>query len=76
MAHVQFGMDWKWTGEECVLMSRCIDELGQVQPTRADFAKFFNQPPDYYETHGVPGTDNKVQPWRVASDGSVHNALA
>jgi len=76
MAHVQFGMDWKWTGEECVLMSRCIDELGQVQPTRADFAKFFNQPADYYETHGVPGTDNKVQPWRVASDGSVHNALA
>jgi sulfane dehydrogenase subunit SoxC len=76
MAHVRFGMDWKWEGTECVLMSRCIDEVGQVQPTRADFAKFFNKPPDYYETHGVPGTDNKVQPWRVASDGSVHNALA
>ena len=76
MAHVRFGMDWKWEGTECVLMSRCIDELGQVQPTRADFAKFMDKPPDYYDKHHVPGTDNKIQPWRVASDGSVHNALA
>jgi sulfane dehydrogenase subunit SoxC len=76
MAHVRFGMDWKWEGTECVLMSRCIDEIGQVQPTRADFAKFFNQPPDYYDKRHVPGTDNKIQPWRVARDGSVHNALA
>jgi len=29
MAHVRFGMDWKWEGTECVLMSRCIDEVGQ-----------------------------------------------
>ena len=33
-------------------------------------------PPDYYKTHGMQGTDNTIQPWRVASDGSVHNALA
>jgi sulfane dehydrogenase subunit SoxC len=76
MAHTRFGMDWKWDGKECVLQSRCIDELGQVQPSRAQLAKFFNVPVDYYHTHGVQGTDNTIQPWRVAGDGSVHNALA
>jgi hypothetical protein len=24
----------------------------------------------------VPGNDNTIQPWRIASDGSVHNGLA
>ena len=76
MAHTRFGMNWKWDGQECVLQSRCIDELGQVQPTRAQVAKVFNVPPDYYHEHGVQGSDNTIQPWRVATDGSVHNALA
>src|SRR5215831_11883647 len=76
MAHTRFGMNWKWEGQECVLMSRCIDELGQVQPTRAQVAKVFNVPPDYYHDHGVQGSDNTIVPWKVAADGSVHNALA
>jgi len=75
-AHTRFGMDWKWEGQECVLQSRCTDELGQVQPTRAQLAKHFNVAPDYYHTHGVQGSDNTIQPWRVAGDGSVHNAIA
>jgi len=76
MAHTRFGMNWKWEGQECVLQSRCIDELGQVQPTQAELAKFFNVAADYYKTHGTQGSDNRIQPWRVASDGTVHNALA
>ncbi|HZP31834.1 MAG TPA: sulfite dehydrogenase [Candidatus Acidoferrales bacterium] len=75
-AHTRFGMTWKWDGQECVLMSRCIDEIGQVQPTRGQLAQHFHEPPDYYKTHGVQGSDNMIQPWRVASDGSVHNAIA
>jgi sulfane dehydrogenase subunit SoxC len=75
MAHTRFGLEWKWEGRECVLQSRCTDELGQVQPTRAQLAKFFNVASDYYKTHGVQGTDNTIQPWRVAGDGSVHNAI-
>ena len=47
------------------------NELGTVQPTRAEAAKYFNKPLD--ATFRVPGADNTVQPWRVASDGSVHN---
>ena len=76
MAHTRFGMNWKWEGQECVLQSRCTDELGQVQPTRAQVAKVFNVPPDYYHDHGVQGTDNTIVPWKVATDGSVSNALA
>ncbi len=76
MAHTRFGMDWKWDGQECVIQSRCIDELGQVQPSQAELAKFFNVSADYYKTHGTQGSDNRIQPWRVASDGIVHNALA
>ena len=73
MAHVRFGFHWKWDGKECELMSRCTDELGTVQPTREQAAKFFKLP---LENLNVPGNDNTVQGWKVAGDGSIHNALA
>ena len=75
MAHTRFGFNWKWEKQECVLQSRCTDELGQVQPSRAEVAKFFNVAPNHYNTHDIPATDNTIQPWRIASDGSVHNAI-
>jgi sulfane dehydrogenase subunit SoxC len=73
MAHTRFGFHWNWDGKECVLMSRCTDELGTVQPTRAEVAKYWNQPADKVQ---VKGADNTVQPWKVLSDGSVQNGLA
>jgi sulfane dehydrogenase subunit SoxC len=73
MAHTRFGFHWNWDGKESVLMSRCTDEIGTVQPTRAEVAKFWNEPP---ERSRVRGADNSVQPWKVASDGSVTNGLA
>jgi sulfane dehydrogenase subunit SoxC len=73
MAHTRFGMHWRWDGKECVLMSRCTDELGTVQPTRAEAAAFFEDPP---ERPRVRGADNTIQPWKIASDGSVRNGLA
>jgi sulfane dehydrogenase subunit SoxC len=74
MAHTRFGFPWKWDGKECVLMSRCIDELGTVQPTREEIAKYWNKPLD--DKFRIQGADNSVQPWRIAGDGSVHNGLA
>ena len=62
------------TVKECVLMSRGTDELGTVQPTRADVAKYWNKPLD--DKLRIQGSDNSVQPWRVSSDGSVHNGLS
>jgi sulfane dehydrogenase subunit SoxC len=67
-AHTRFRLDWKWDGREVVLQSRCTDETGYVQPTRAALvavrglnSRFFN---------------NSIQSWRVAADGSVHNVHA
>ena len=48
-------------------------EVGTVQPTRAEVAKYWNEPP---EKSRVRGNDNTVQPWKVASDGSVLNGLS
>jgi len=73
MAHTRFGFHWEWDGKECVLMSRCTDEVGTVQPTRPEVAKYWNEPP---EKSRVRGNDNTVQPWKVASDGSVLNGLS
>ena len=74
MAHTRFALPWTWNGSESMLMSRCTDELGKVQPTRAQVAKFFGVPMD--PSYRVPGRDNSIQTWRVASDGSVHNAYS
>jgi sulfane dehydrogenase subunit SoxC len=68
-AHTAFSFDWTWDGSETVLLSRCIDEIGQVQPTREQVAEFWGRP-------GVRGLDNSIQPWRIEGDGSVHNAIA
>jgi sulfane dehydrogenase subunit SoxC len=73
MAHTRFGFHWQWDGKECVLMSRCTDELGTVQPTRAEVATYWNEPP---EKSRVRGNDNTVQPWKITSDGSVLNGLS
>jgi sulfane dehydrogenase subunit SoxC len=74
MAHTRFAIPWKWDGSKSMLLSRCTDELGHVQPTRAQVAKFFNIPLD--PSYRVPGRDNSIQTWQVASDGSVHNAYS
>jgi sulfane dehydrogenase subunit SoxC len=74
MAHVRFGYHWKWDGKECELQSRCTDDLGTVQPSRAESAKFFHKPLD--KDFRVPGADNTIQPWKIAGDGSVLNGFA
>ena len=73
MAHTRFSLNWTWDGQPTELLSRCTDEVGQVQPTRAQVAAFFKVPkvPNY----DVPGQDNSIQPWRIDRDGSVHNAI-
>jgi sulfane dehydrogenase subunit SoxC len=69
MAHTAFSFNWTWDGSETVLLSRTIDEIGQIQPTREEVAEYWGRP-------GVRGQDNSIQPWRIESDGSVHNGIA
>ena len=73
MAHVRFVLPWKWDGKDCVLMSRCTDELGTMQPTRQEAGHFFGDPPGRERPRG---NNNTIQPWKITSDGSVHNGLA
>jgi sulfane dehydrogenase subunit SoxC len=72
MAHTRFGFHWNWDGKEYMLMSRCTDDVGSRQPTRAEVAKYWNEPVNQTR---VRGADNGIQPWRILSDGSVHNGL-
>ena len=64
MAHARFAYQWNWDGNETELLSRCTDEIGQVQPSREQIAKYWNKPFD--ATFSVPGLDNSIQPWRIA----------
>jgi sulfane dehydrogenase subunit SoxC len=74
-AHTRFTFDWAWNGEEATIMSRCVDEKGEVQPTRDEL----------YKNWGLTEADmkkptrsihtNMIQPWSVARDGSVQNAM-
>src|SRR5712671_2908585 len=74
MAHTRFSYQWNWDGNETEILSRCTDEIGQVQPTREQVAQFWNVP--FERNYRVPGLDNSVMPWKIASDGSVTNGLA
>jgi sulfane dehydrogenase subunit SoxC len=74
-AHTRFNFDWAWDGQEAMLLSRCTDERGEVQPSRAEL----------YGHWGISEEDSKkpnraihfnaMQPWRVARDGSIHDAM-
>jgi len=74
-AHTRFTFDWNWDGQEAVLLSRCTDDRGEVQPSRAEL----------YSHWGITGEEakkanraihfNAMQPWSVARDGSVHDAM-
>ena len=72
MAHTRFALPWTWDGKACELRSRCTDELGTVQPTREQVAKYWNEP--FGPGYRAKGADNTIQAWRIASDGSIHNA--
>jgi sulfane dehydrogenase subunit SoxC len=73
MAHTLFTLDWSWDGSPAELMSRCTDELGQLQPSRAQVREFWGVAEG--QPFSVTGQDNSIQPWRIESDGSVHNAI-
>jgi sulfane dehydrogenase subunit SoxC len=78
VAHTRFTLAWQWMGEEAVLMSRCTDELGDVQPTLAQFAKFWGATSAEFlaGTASGAGHSNAIQPWGIRNDGSVYNAIS
>ena len=83
-AHTRFRFPWRWNGEETVLMSRCTDENGDVQAAADEVEKHWGADTSDAcrdvlgdECNHVPRRVHRayIQPWRVARDGSVHNAF-
>jgi len=67
-AHTRFRSPWKWSGEEALLASRCTDDTGYRQPTRAELVAIRGVNSNYH--------NNAIQSWRVAADGAVTNGNA
>jgi sulfane dehydrogenase subunit SoxC len=74
MSHTRFAYPWNWDGNATEILSRCTDEIGQVQPLREQIAQWWNVPVE--RDYRVPGLDNSIMPWKIARDGSVTNGLA
>ena len=74
-AHTRFTFDWEWNGEEAMLVSRCTDDTGDVQPTRAALYRDWGISEEEAKKPARAIHFNAMQPWRVARDGSVHDAM-
>lgn len=68
MAFTRFRMPWTWDGSETMLISRCIDETGYVQPSREALIAERGRNSAYH--------CNCTTEWRVMADGSVTNVEA
>lgn len=65
-AFTRFRLPWKWDGSETVLLSRCRDETGYLQPRRAELIEQRGRKSAYH--------CNRIKGWRIAADGSVTSA--
>ncbi|MBZ5698508.1 MAG: sulfite dehydrogenase [Acidobacteriia bacterium] len=85
-AFTRFRLGWNWSGAETVIMSRCTNEYGDIQPTMLELAKLWGDQvtPHYtgeeiehwWETAAIMEfLNNPILPWRVKPDGSVQDAL-
>ena len=66
--HTRFRLPWRWTGEAVILQSRCLDETGYLQPSRASLIAVRGVNSVYHY--------NAIQSWNVAADGQVSNVHA
>ena len=58
-----------------MLLSRCTDELDEVQPSRAELYKNWGISEEDSKKPARSIHTNMMQPWKVARDGSVHDAM-
>ena len=64
-ALTRFRMAWRRDGGPATLMSRAIDETGEVQPSRDELLAEKGARVSYH--------NNAVQAWRIGADGGVTN---
>jgi hypothetical protein len=56
-------------------MSRCTDERGEVQPSRAELYGYWGISEEEAKKPARAIHFNAMQPWTVARDGSVHDGM-
>jgi len=76
-AHTRFNLDWEWTGQEAMLMSRTTDETGDVQPSLAELTQHWGMKLSDWQEKERPRAIhmNAIQPWKIARDGSISDAM-
>ena len=75
-ALTRFRMDWNWDGQETVLQSRATDDLGNVQPSLAEFSKGQGVNVDHWRSNELPTHVNPIHSWKITQEGSIQNAFA
>lgn len=64
--HTRFRFGWQWNGDETIIQSRCTDETGSVQPTRAALVAALGVH-SFYHYHAIHS-------WKIDRQGNVTNA--
>ena len=75
MAHTRFNFDWNWDGQETVIQSRCTDDQGETQLSAAELFKNWGYTDYKSQAQNRAIHFNAIQPWLIAKDGSVHDAM-
>ena len=76
-AFTRFRMPWRWDGGAAILQSRAWDELGNVQPTRAEFVAKRGELKTVPPVAAFPNQHfNAVTSWAIDSTGGVKHAYA
>jgi len=65
IAFTRFDLPWYWDGKETVLLSRCTDETGYVQPAKEALVEVRGVNSQYH--------NNAIKAWKIAADGGVTN---
>ena len=61
----RFRAAWRWDGSESIIMSRAIDEMGNVQPLRSEIVAE-RAAGSFYHYNGI-------QSWKISESGEVSN---
>ncbi|MQA89970.1 MAG: sulfite dehydrogenase [Gemmatimonas sp.] len=67
LAAVRFTFPWNWDGREAMLLSRCSDETGYVQPSAQEYIAARGEQTRYHS--------NFIRAWKVTPDGTVTYGL-
>lgn len=76
-AFTRFRVPWHWDGGPAVLLSRALDNAGNLQPIRAEFVAKRGEATKVPSVKGFPSQHyNATTSWGIDSDGQVKHVYA